>query len=137
MSEENTIVLAKILIIDDSEFSRKSISAALVDAGVNVVGTAGSAKEAAEILKANDANLLIIDIVMPDMNGIELAKQYKEKFPDKYVILISSLSHEHIILDAISSGASDFLRKPFRKEDLLASIHKISQQIKEDQSMLI
>ena len=127
---------ARIMIVDDSEFSRKSMAKILEDEGYNVVGEASKASEAFEIIKSSDPNIAIIDIVMPDVNGLELAEHILEKYDDSIeIIMISSLAHEHLILESISTGAVDFLQKPFVKEDLIASIDKILTQIKRDESL--
>lgn len=131
-AKESTDTL-RILVIDDAEYSRKMITQTLENAGLNVVGEASNALEATEILNHQNANLLIIDVVMPDVSGIELAKYLKDNFR-LYVILISSLNQEHIILEAITAGASDFLHKPFNDEDLINSINKIAEEIKQDSS---
>src|SRR5688572_29913620 len=96
---------AKILVIDDSEYSRKVIIQTLEAAGFNVVGEASTAQEATELLSYRGANLLIIDVVMPEISGIDLAKYLKDNFHNIYIIMISSLALEHIVLEAISPGA--------------------------------
>ena len=77
------------------------------------------------------ANLYIIDIVMPEISGIELAKHISDQARRRNIniIMISSLKMEHIIVESISNGAIDFLQKPFEKEDLVRSVKKIVYQM--------
>ena len=121
----------RILIVDDSDFSRNSISAMLEDPRYNIIGEASGAKEAINILRDRKAHIAIIDIVMPDISGIELAEKIKESFSNTEIIMISSLAQENIVIDAISVGASDFLQKPFTKETLRNSIEKVISNIEE------
>ncbi|MEE2670537.1 MAG: response regulator [Bdellovibrionota bacterium] len=122
----------RILIVDDSDFSRSTIANMLTDEKYNVIGEAASAKEAINILRDRKAHLVIIDIVMPEVSGIELAEYITENFQNTSIIMISSLAQESIVIDSISSGASDFLQKPFSKEDLVTSIDKILADIQEE-----
>lgn len=118
-----------IVIVDDSEYSRKSIAEILEAEGYNVVGTASHAEEAVQLSATTNANLWIIDVVMPDISGIELAKLISEKKMNVYIVMMSSLSMESIIIESISNGAIDFLQKPFDKKSLLNSVTKIAQLI--------
>ncbi len=122
----------KICIVDDSDHSRLNAGKILENAGFNVVGLASSAEEAIQVTGASDVNLYIIDVVMPDASGIELAKILNEKNSKASIIMMSSLKMENIILESISSGAIDFLSKPFDADDLIKSVEKIEFEISKD-----
>lgn len=117
-----------IMIVDDSEFSKKTMANILKDNGFNVKAEAGSAEEAISILKNTHCDLFIIDIVMPETSGLELARIIKESTPNPKIIMISSLTEETIIMDAINSGAQDFIQKPFASKTLITSITKLLSQ---------
>ena len=70
---------------------------------------------------------------MPDYNGIELAKHFKENFKDVFIIMVSSLNLEHIILESLRAGAVDYLHKPFTSDDLLSSVQKIEQELNREE----
>lgn len=119
----------KILIVDDSEFSRKVVAKILVEEGYNVVGEASNATEAVEILNSNQGiHIILIDIIMPDVNGIELARRIHKSFEDSSIVMMSSLSQDHIVIEAISAGAVDFIKKPFERQTLLDSVEKLSRE---------
>lgn len=122
----------RILIVDDSDFSRSNIAGMLDEDRFTIIGEAANAKEAINILKDRKAHIAIIDVVMPEVSGIELAEYINENFQDTAIVMISSLAQESIIIDSISSGATDFIQKPFSKEDLIASLDKIIVDIKEE-----
>ncbi len=122
----------RVLVVDDSDFSRNNIATMLEGTRYNVIGEAANASEAINILKDRKAHIAIVDVVMPDVSGIELADQLTDMFNSINIVMISSLAQENIIMDAISAGASDFLQKPFDKEILLSSLGKIASTIEEE-----
>ncbi len=97
----------------------------LVEEGISVVGEAGSAESAIAVIKESKPNVVITDIVMPEVSGIELTEKITQNADDIAVIVISSLSQEHIVLEAIGAGASDFIAKPIQKQQLLDSLEKV------------
>ena len=120
----------KIIVVDDSDFSRKGMVDILTSEGFAVIGEANSAEFAMQIIASSkDCDMVIIDVVMPEISGIELAGQINEKFEDVSIMMVSSLDMESVIIESISKGAIDFLRKPFEKEDLIKSVNKIASNI--------
>lgn len=122
----------RILIVDDSDFSRNKISEMLDSPRYNIIGEAANAKEAINILKDRVTHIAIVDVVMPEVSGIELSEYITQNFNKTMVIMISSLAQENIVIDSISAGASDFLRKPFTKDELITSVEKIISEIREE-----
>ena len=122
----------RVLVVDDSDFSRNSITQMLDDPRYNIIGEAANAKEAMSILRDRKAHIAIVDVVMPEISGIELTEKISDNFKDTYIIVISSLAQENIIIDSISAGASDFIQKPFTKETLISAIEKVISNISED-----
>ena len=120
-----------ILIVDDSAFFKNHLNKLLSDEGYKVVGVSSSAQEALNLIKEKKPNLVISDVVMPQMSGIDLAKKSFELDLGSAFILMSSLSHEQIVLEAISAGASDFLQKPIQENQLFDSIEKIRNQARD------
>jgi two-component system, chemotaxis family, chemotaxis protein CheY len=123
----------KIMVVDDAEFSRKIVAEILSEEGFNVVGVAKSAEEALQLSFQTKPNLFIIDIVMPEISGLELAKIIQDKITgEKYTIMMSSLSVESIVIESISNGAIDFLQKPFSRDELVRAVAKIDKLISKD-----
>jgi two-component system chemotaxis response regulator CheY len=118
------------LIVDDSEFSRKIVAKILNEEGFNVVGEAENAQFAVDILNGNHKiNLILLDIIMPDVNGIDLARKISKTYKDVFIVMMSSLTQDHIIIEAISAGAQDFIKKPFERQTLVDSMDKIAIEI--------
>ena len=119
----------KIAVVDDSDFSRSLIIKMLKEAGFQVVGDAASAAAAMLVIHEKKPDVVITDIVMPEVSGIELTESINKNFSDIYVIVISSLSQEHVVLEAISAGAADFIAKPINEQQLIDSLEKIMYQM--------
>lgn len=118
----------KVVIVDDSDFSRSLIRKMLAEEGIQVVGEANGAEAALQVIKTENPNVVITDIVMPEISGIELTEKITQGFSNIAVVVISSLSQEHIVLEAIGAGASDFIAKPIQKQQLVDSLEKIISQ---------
>jgi two-component system, chemotaxis family, chemotaxis protein CheY len=115
----------KVVIVDDSDFSRSIIRKMLTEEGIEVIGEANSAESALVLIKEKNPNIVITDIVMPEISGIELTEKINQNFDNIAVVVVSSLSQEHIVLEAIGAGASDFIAKPIQKQQLIDSLEKI------------
>lgn len=115
----------RVVIVDDSDFSRGIISRMVTDAGHLIVGEASSAESAIQVIRDNTPDVVITDIVMPEVSGIELTEKINQSFDNIAVIVVSSLSQEHIVLEAIGAGANDFIPKPIQEQQLVDSLDKI------------
>lgn len=125
MSDQSTQEF-NIVIVDDAEFSRKTTAKILSDQGFNVEGVAASAQEALKLFaNTNSISLFLIDVVMPDSSGFELAQKLGDMRYKGAIIMMSSLNMESIIVEALSVGSVDFLRKPFSPEDLIKAVKKV------------
>ena len=81
------------------------------------------------VIAKTGANLIFSDLVMPDKNGIELIKQIQDGHSERYFIVVSSLSHERVIVESITAGAMDFIKKPFEEEQLIQSLLKVADRM--------
>lgn len=122
----------KIIVVDDSDFSRKAMVEILESEGFNIVGEANSAEKAMQVALGTACNLFILDVVMPEISGIELAKLLNEKFEEAKIIMVSSLKMENIVIESISNGAVDFISKPFDREELIRSVQKLAEDFVRD-----
>jgi CheY-like chemotaxis protein len=114
----------KVLIADDSQLTRGIINNILNDAGVTTV-LAQDGKEAFEIMKseAQNIDLVLTDYMMPEMNGDELCRKIRTELGNKLpVVIISAMSESSSMLELFKAGASDYIVKPFTKEELLARV---------------
>ncbi len=110
-----------ILVVDDHQEICNLVRKILTRAGYNVA-TAGNGNQALELLQHHTFNLIISDIMMPDVDGLELLKQAKAHAPDTEVILITAYRSTETVITALRQGAYDYITKPFDAEELLHSV---------------
>jgi two-component system response regulator HydG len=118
-----------IMIVDDEMIVRESFYHWFTKAG-HVTETASSGFEALERLNERAYDLLFVDIKMPGMDGLELLEKIKAEYPETMVIIITAYGSIESAVKAMKSGASDYLLKPFKPEQLSLALEKIVQQKK-------
>ena len=114
-----------VLIVDDSAFMRKILRDILENIGYNIVGEASDGKEAVELYKKLNPDIVTMDIILPDKTGIDIVKKIKKIDNNARIVMITAMGHEQLVAEAISAGASDFIVKPFKKEDIIETIEKL------------
>lgn len=116
--------MAKILIVDDAEFLRVRISKMLNGEGFEVQEAENGAR-ALEKYKEIHPDLVLMDVTMPEMDGLTALKAIRQIDAQARVIMLTALGQESVVLDAIKSGAKDFIVKPFEQERVMGAIKKI------------
>ncbi|MCF0130681.1 MAG: response regulator [Pseudobutyrivibrio sp.] len=114
-----------ILICDDAAFMRMMIKDILTKNGYNVVGEAENGKMAVDKYTELNPDLVLLDITMPEMDGIGALKAIKGKDPNACVIMCSAMGQQAMVIEAIQSGAKDFIVKPFQAERVLEAVKKV------------
>ncbi len=117
----------KILIVDDEEAMRESLSAWLIREGYPVT-TAESGRDGLDSLKENLSELVLVDMRMPGMDGLELLQEIKTAYPGVMVVMITAYGSIESAITAMKQGASDYLLKPFDPEQLILLIEKLAAQ---------
>lgn len=117
--------MAKILIVDDAAFMRMMVKDALSKGGYTDVVEAVDGVDALEKFKEVNPDLVIMDITMPNMNGLEALKAIKEVNPSATVIMCSAMGQESMVIEAIKSGAKDFIVKPFKQERIISTVSNV------------
>lgn len=114
-----------ILICDDAAFMRMMIKDILTKNGYNVAGEAENGLKAVEKYNETKPDLVMMDITMPEMDGIQALKKIKETDPNATVIMCSAMGQQAMVIEAIQSGAKDFIVKPFQADRVLEAIKKV------------
>jgi two-component system chemotaxis response regulator CheY len=115
----------KILLVDDAAFMRMMIRDILVKNGYTVCGEAENGAVAVAKYKELLPDLVIMDITMPELDGISALKQIKGEFPSSKVVMCSAMGQESYVVDAIKSGAADFIVKPFQADRIISTVQKV------------
>lgn len=114
-----------ILICDDAAFMRMMIKDILTKNGYNVVGEAENGAKAVEKYAELKPDLVLMDITMPEMDGIQALKKIKESDGSAMVIMCSAMGQQAMVIEAIQGGAKDFIVKPFQAERVLEAVKKV------------
>ena len=115
----------KILICDDHKIVREGLRQILGRLSeITLIGEAGNGDEAIDLLKKDDYNILLLDISLPDKNGLEVLQIVKERWPAINVLMLSMLPQEQYAIRALKMGASGYLTKDTASEELLLAVKK-------------
>ncbi|NMA65510.1 MAG: response regulator [Clostridiaceae bacterium] len=117
--------MASILIVDDAAFMRMMIKDILSKNGFTVVGEAENGIKAVEKYKELTPDLVIMDITMPEMDGIQAVKQIKSLDPSAKIIMCSAMGQQAMVIESIQAGAKDFIVKPFQAERVIEAVKKV------------
>jgi two-component system chemotaxis response regulator CheY len=117
--------MATILVVDDAAFMRLMLSDILRQAGHQVAGEAENGLEAVDKYGKLRPDLVMMDITMPEMEGIEALKHIRKADPGAKVIICSAMGQQMMVVNAIQAGAKDFIVKPFQPERVLESVHRV------------
>ena len=114
-----------ILICDDAAFMRMMIKDILTKNGYNIAGEAENGMVAVEKYNEVKPDLVLMDITMPEMDGIQALKKIRANDPNAIVIMCSAMGQQAMVIEAIQSGAKDFIVKPFQAERVLEAVKKV------------
>ncbi len=115
----------KVLIADDTTLMREMIRGALPAEEFQIVGDAVSGDQAIELYKQTQPDVMLLDINMPKMNGIDALSEIMKIDPGANVIMCSDQKYESMIMMALKKGAKDFVIKPFTSYDILLAVKKL------------
>ena len=116
---------ARVLICDDAAFMRMMLKDILTKSGFEVCGEATNGKEAFEQYEKLQPDIVTMDITMPTVDGLEGLKRIMSKYPHARVIMCSAMGQQGMVVEAILSGAKDFIVKPFQADRVIDALKKI------------
>jgi len=116
--------MARILVVDDAAFMRMKCSKLLVESGHEVM-EAGTGAEAVEKYQADKPDAVLLDITMPDMDGLAALKELRKVDPDARIAMVTAMGQQSIVMEALKAGARDFVVKPFDAARVMAAVEKL------------
>lgn len=117
--------MTRILITDDAAFMRTMIKSVLVKEGYEVAGEASNGNECVQLYQELKPDLAIVDITMPQKDGIAAVKEIIEIDPNAKIIMCSALGHQNKIIEALEAGARDFIVKPFEPQRIIEAVKRL------------
>ena len=114
-----------VLICDDALFMRTMLADILRQAGFEVLGEAQTGAEAVTKYKELKPSLVTMDIVMPDMGGIDAVRAIMKDHPEAKILMCSAMGQQALVIEAIQAGARDFVVKPFQPSRVLEAVQRV------------
>jgi two-component system chemotaxis response regulator CheY len=118
-------VSKRVLIVDDAQFMRTMLQDIFTSSGWQVIAEADNGEQAIAEYEIHQPDLVTMDVVMPEMGGIDALKQILLNDPAARIVVCSALGQKKLILDAIQAGAKDFIVKPFQKAQVLEVVERV------------
>lgn len=117
--------MARIMICDDAAFMRMMLKDVLTKNGYEVAGEAENGQKAIEMYPDVKPDLVLMDITMPEVDGIAAVKGIKAIDPNAKIIMCSAMGQQAMVIEAIQAGAKDFIVKPFKAERVIDAVKKV------------
>jgi two-component system chemotaxis response regulator CheY len=124
----------RVLVVDDSVFMRTAIASILVSNGIDVVGEAEHGRMAVDLYQELKPDLVTMDIIMPEMSGIDAAREILAMDGNANIITCSALGQKALVDDALKAGARDFLIKPFNPSKVMEVVEAVLNLAGHDRS---
>ncbi|MGH7736520.1 MAG: response regulator [Candidatus Tyrphobacter sp.] len=115
----------RVLIVDDAVVMRMMIKGILVKSGFDIVGEAQNGVEAVEKYLELHPDLVTMDVVMPEMDGITAVKQILSHDPSARIVMCTSMGQQALVVEAIQAGAKSFITKPFQPPKIVETLNKV------------
>ncbi|SHJ51509.1 two-component system, chemotaxis family, response regulator CheY [Malonomonas rubra DSM 5091] len=115
----------QVMIVDDALFMRSMLRDIFEAAGWQVVAEAENGQQAVELFAQHQPDLVTMDIVMPEMSGLDAMQKILSDYPEAKVVMCSALGQESMVMEAIKAGAKDFIVKPFQDEQVIDVVDRV------------
>lgn len=120
--------MKKVLIVDDTKFMRNILSGILKKKDLEIVGEAVNGRDAIEKYKELRPDIVTMDIIMPEIDGIQAVKEIMKFDPEAKILMCSAMGQQALVIEAIQAGAKDFVIKPFQPTRVLEAIDRTLQE---------
>lgn len=114
-----------VLICDDALFMRTMLAEIMEQAGFEVAGQASTGAEAVRMYRDLEPDLVTMDIIMPDMGGIDAVREIVREYPDANIVMCSAMGQQSLVIEAIQAGARDFIVKPFQPGRVMEAVQRV------------
>lgn len=112
------------MLVDDTAFVRGALRNMLVESGFTIVAEASNGRDALNYYIQTKPDIITLDIIMPDMDGISTLKEIMRINKQAKVIMCTTLGHKHLVVEALREGAIDYIIKPYHKDRVINAVHR-------------
>ena len=116
--------MSQVMVVDDSAFIRMKSRKILSECGHSVLEAANGV-EAVDMYKSQSPDCVLLDIAMPDMDGLTALAKIREYDPDAKIAMVTSITGQRVVIQALKAGAMDFVVKPFTRDMITAAVTKM------------
>ena len=116
--------MATLLVVDDAAFMRMRCSKLLTENGYKVIEAENGA-QAVQLYQQHKPDAVLLDITMPEMDGLTALKEIRKLDPNAKVAMVTAMGQQSIVMEALKSGARDFVLKPFQSDRVLGTVKKL------------
>jgi two-component system chemotaxis response regulator CheY len=116
---------ARVMLVDDTTFMRRMLKDILTKENYDIVAEAQNGREAVEKYLETRPDLVLMDITMPEMDGIAAVREIKAHDPEARIVMCSALQQQEMVLESLEAGALDFVTKPFMPQKVLETVQKV------------
>lgn len=116
---------ATVMVVDDAIFMRRMLGDILKNAGHQVVAEAANGKEGVEQYIKARPDIVTMDIIMPEMGGIEAVREIIKEDKNARILMVSAMGQQQLVVEAIQAGAKDFIVKPFESSRVLTAVERM------------
>ena len=124
--------MANVLVVDDAIFMRKMLTDILTKDGHKVVGEGENAKEAVDLYKKLKPDVMTLDIIMPEIEGMDILKAIREiteKDKKAKIVMVSAMGQQEQVVEAIQAGAKEFIVKPFQPSQVTNAVRRLLREL--------
>lgn len=119
------------MIVDDSDITRETLRVILRSEGYNLVGEASDGDVAHELAIKLKPNIILLDVVMPKVSGLEALKSIKLVLPDVFILMVTANKDQDTVSEAVHAGISGYIVKPFNAKKVLDSVAQVVEKIRQ------
>ncbi len=120
--------MKRVLIVDDTKFMRNILASILKKKDLEIAGEAVNGSEAIEKYRELKPDLVTMDIIMPEVDGIQAVKEILKFDPEARILMCSAMGQQALVIEAIQAGAKDFVIKPFQPTRVLEAVDRTLQE---------